>query len=470
MARTHGHRTDSACCRWTPCLHRLRTASVRLRTISVRIGTVSTTEIPLSKRSQYGLKRYTNGLKWYANGASTASVYSRLSPSYARVYGPFSLWIHYLIFPEGSNWLVVISRCYSSYNSRCNGKYTFVVLAINDKPHRIHPQSQHKRYGYLTGITGNNVENATQSSQGVKLIIEKGAKIFCEGTGECIQIQQSITTKADILRENLFHTEDRLYLALEDIHMLVDLEIGLHESCNIPVCVEFENKLIQFESLHQSIEKLPPLQAQRIFPDECHFPKPTCTITGPLLADSCRLSDDQELALRAMLSAPSHGPPFLLSGPFGTGKTYILAAAAHCFFKQGREDHSFVRIFVGTQQHVAAQKFLECFVDIMLPHDDIDIARVVPDSYHMKSSDMKEYTWTASDFRSSLASFKRQHLCLVIATCMTSMQLGRLLPGSFTHLLLDEGANLREPEGIIPLQLADPNTKIVIAGDHHQVS
>ena len=105
MARTHGHRTDSACRRQTPCLHRLRTASVRLRTVSVRIGTASTTgfpvvkavpirtetEIPLSKRSQYGLKRYANGLKRYANGASTASIYSRLSPSFARVYGPFSM-------------------------------------------------------------------------------------------------------------------------------------------------------------------------------------------------------------------------------------------------------------------------------------------------------------------------------------------------------------------------------------------
>ena len=73
MARTHGHRTDSACC-------------------SVRIGTASTTEIPLSKWSQYGLKRYVNGLKRYTNDASTASVYSRLSPSYASAYGPFSLY------------------------------------------------------------------------------------------------------------------------------------------------------------------------------------------------------------------------------------------------------------------------------------------------------------------------------------------------------------------------------------------
>ena len=70
MARTHGHRTDSACCRQTPSLHRLRTASVRLCTISGRVVTTSTMEIPLSKRSQYGLKRYANGLKRYTNSAS----------------------------------------------------------------------------------------------------------------------------------------------------------------------------------------------------------------------------------------------------------------------------------------------------------------------------------------------------------------------------------------------------------------
>ena len=45
MARTHRHRTDTACCRRMPYLHQLRTVSVLLCTVSVRIGTASTTEI-----------------------------------------------------------------------------------------------------------------------------------------------------------------------------------------------------------------------------------------------------------------------------------------------------------------------------------------------------------------------------------------------------------------------------------------
>ncbi len=43
-------------------------------------------------------------------------------------------------------------------------------------------------------------------------------------------------------------------------------------------------------------------------------------------------------------------------------------------------------------------------------------------------------------------------------------------PGFFTHILLDEGAQAREPEAVAPLSLATKDTKIVIAGDPQQVS
>ena len=42
-------------------------------------------------------------------------------------------------------------------------------------------------------------------------------------------------------------------------------------------------------------------------------------------------------------------------------------------------------------------------------------------------------------------------------------------PGFFTHILMDEGAQAREPEAVAPLCLATKDTKIVIAGDSSQV-
>jgi superfamily I DNA and/or RNA helicase len=43
-------------------------------------------------------------------------------------------------------------------------------------------------------------------------------------------------------------------------------------------------------------------------------------------------------------------------------------------------------------------------------------------------------------------------------------------PGHFSHILLDEAAQAMECEAIMPLALANEDTRIVLAGDHMQVS
>lgn len=45
----------------------------------------------------------------------------------------------------------------------------------------------------------------------------------------------------------------------------------------------------------------------------------------------------------------------------------------------------------------------------------------------------------------------------------------QLSHGFFTHILVDEAAQALEPEALIPLALAGPNTKVVFTGDHMQV-
>ncbi len=61
---------------------------------------------------------------------------------------------------------------------------------------------------------------------------------------------------------------------------------------------------------------------------------------------------------------------------------------------------------------------------------------------------------------------------VVIATLAMSKHLFdlRLNHGFFTHILVDEAAQALEPEALIPLALAGPNTKVVFTGDHMQVS
>lgn len=44
-----------------------------------------------------------------------------------------------------------------------------------------------------------------------------------------------------------------------------------------------------------------------------------------------------------------------------------------------------------------------------------------------------------------------------------------LILGFFTHIFLDEAAQALECDMLIPLSLAGPKTRVVLAGDHMQV-
>lgn len=61
---------------------------------------------------------------------------------------------------------------------------------------------------------------------------------------------------------------------------------------------------------------------------------------------------------------------------------------------------------------------------------------------------------------------------IIVVTLNISMELASLdLPkGYFTHILLDEAAQAMECEAIMPLALAGDTTRIVLAGDHMQMS
>ena len=61
---------------------------------------------------------------------------------------------------------------------------------------------------------------------------------------------------------------------------------------------------------------------------------------------------------------------------------------------------------------------------------------------------------------------------VIITTLVTARMLWKFYQDGrlrFTHILIDEAAQALEPKCMIPLVMADENTKIVLAGDHKQV-
>ena len=171
------------------------------------------------------------------------------------------------------------------------------------------------------------------------------------------------------------------------------------------------------------------------------------------------------MALKKLMACDNNAP-FLLIGPSGTGKTRILATAATHFL---RRHSNRVLICISHMQSADAyidnyfgpcEEFLHSYKKPVMP---IRLAgkryRYFGTYDHLLKRVGCSYT--------EKCEIRRSHL--IVTTFLTAPYLIDLKVRCFSHILIDEGAQTREPEAIAPLGLADDSTKIVIAGDHLQV-
>ncbi|XP_078614345.1 putative helicase with zinc finger domain [Branchiostoma floridae x Branchiostoma japonicum] len=165
-------------------------------------------------------------------------------------------------------------------------------------------------------------------------------------------------------------------------------------------------------------------------------------------------------------------PPVLLIGPFGTGKTHTIAAAASAAAQQ-----SDTRILICTHSNSAADLYIRNFLkkdDFPGGHTSllrIYYKRRKKTTVHedvLKHCVMNEDGTFRYPTREEVAAAK-----IVITTLSLSLVLERevgLEAGFFTHVMVDEAAQALECEAITPLCLATAKTRVVLAGDHMQLS
>lgn len=173
-------------------------------------------------------------------------------------------------------------------------------------------------------------------------------------------------------------------------------------------------------------------------------------------------------ALKKMLSCKP-GAPYLLLGPFGTGKTYVLAAAIERLVSNHQN-----RILVCTHQNVAADKLYRSLQEKLEAVRTSGLAlRLVPDdqgSFHNELLHPYSHDTVRNSNTQRLSRWP-----VIITTFLTALAMKDRCDKTgdtlhFSHIIMDEGAQSREPEALAALVLADTDTRIVIAGDHQQVS
>ena len=178
----------------------------------------------------------------------------------------------------------------------------------------------------------------------------------------------------------------------------------------------------------------------------------------------------QQEAAEAILNC-SVGPPFLVTGPFGTGKTRLIARLSHQILHTELNS----RVLISVHHNQTADSYPWSFFSKLSRNFPLPchVIRLVPDVKEAHTHDSYRGNITICTAEQLWNNFHKHEIRLVVTTNSTATRLLNdvgLPRGHFTHIFLDEGAQCTEPEALMPLQLAGPQTKIILAGDHMQVS
>ena len=222
--------------------------------------------------------------------------------------------------------------------------------------------------------------------------------------------------------------------------------------------VEFDLKHSYFNRQHAALEALPWHVIQLLIPTK----KVACDtqLSRKIKKCDCLELDDkgQMQALTGILQQGSD--PLIIAGPFGTGKTRVLARAAYELIMQNRSRI----ILICTHHQSSADTFIEYFHSLQMENQAFNRIKIVRVQIRMYRSRTKD---KYPKYYCSVGEALSRNAQVIVSTLGLSHHLK--IKGYISHILIDEAAQTRETEAIIPLQHATIGTKVVLAGDHCQV-
>lgn len=277
--------------------------------------------------------------------------------------------------------------------------------------------------------------------------------------------------KGYIIR-NYDHNSDVLYFGMynNDRDMLGQkMRDKLSKSDSKTFELKFIVKHFYFNMLHKSLKGITKEALRRVIPSHEDFEEglnpvpPTATSLPVNTLDLTQCS-----ALQTMAYSKSSAP-VLIPGPFGSGKTRLLAVAAKYFTDNAKQARTRCRILLCCCQQDSADIFMrDYFLKMAREDPNMEIVRIVSEAH--RRGYISQRVVQMSALKNDANYYRSRRHIVIVSTFMTALRLTECFqPGYFTHILLDEGAQAREPECIAPLSMADKNTRIIIAGDSKQV-
>ncbi|XP_007952888.2 helicase with zinc finger domain 2 [Orycteropus afer afer] len=243
--------------------------------------------------------------------------------------------------------------------------------------------------------------------------------------------------------------------------------LGLQPKATAVLEVQFQVDPMTFRLWHQAVDALP--KPQLVLPD-----LPACALPHPSpVPPTLRGNSKQKLAVELISGGsrgPKHIPPLLIYGPFGTGKTYTLAMAS---LEVIRQPHT--KVLICTHTNSAADIYIREYLHshVCNGHPEATPLRVMYTDRPPSQTDPATlgYCCLTEDrraFRQPTRTELQQHR--VVVTTTSQARVLQVPEGFFSHIFIDEAAQMLECEALTPLCYATPSTRVVLAGDHLQVT
>ncbi|RXM96349.1 Helicase with zinc finger domain 2 [Acipenser ruthenus] len=258
--------------------------------------------------------------------------------------------------------------------------------------------------------------------------------------------------------------EKNIYLQLSK-RCCSDLDFQKDKKYDVEVQFQMD-RLRSFCTWHLAVDLLP--EVKIVLPDFAACSVPVSGGTFP------KGNAKQQKAI-SFIVGDRTGPvaPLLIYGPFGTGKTFTLANAAMETVRQPG-----TRVLICTHTNSAADLYVKEHLHhyVSAGHPEAVPLRIKSETLPLNSTDAitLQYCHLSEDGRSFTFPDRAtldSHRIIITTTMMAKHFHDLKLPrGYFTHILIDEASQMLECAAIMPLSLATSTTRVVLAGDHMQMT
>ncbi|KAH9515064.1 hypothetical protein Btru_019075, partial [Bulinus truncatus] len=307
-------------------------------------------------------------------------------------------------------------------------------------------------------------ENLTQDTLAGKLVLSSVRTVLLTRP----DANSDKVYEAFIVGESNYNYDGR---GKEHIYLIVNQktasELSLTTGTKSVLEIQFQMDRKFFCRMHYALDSLQSTDV--LFPDIVKFKPSLNEVSFSMKIKSNVLNEDQMTAVRhIVIDREGYTPPFIMYGPFGTGKTETLAQATMTLLRERPN----VRILICTQSNSAADLYITKHLNVFVNKKSLKILRLNAPERKVSSvpKEVMPFCYSPADI---FETPPKDYICqcqLVLTTVENSMQLTKLgLHNQFTHIFIDEAGQTLECEILMVLTLASTRTCVVLTGDHQQI-